>query len=170
MTFAYSYEYTVKPVLKATCIKQSPILKCHISDPIKDKDMEIYLIKQASVLNNHFLLSRRCLLNTGLTVLSSHPFSIALLNRNVRKRNFVHVRPPKIQISLRPCTVWSEYSLGAVWVKIYMRTTKTLIRLRGCAVWFESLLAANVKRYVFSSCCSLVFSKMPCLEMWIVSS
>ena len=34
-------------------------------------------------------------------------------SRNVRKRTFGHVRPVKIQISLRISAVWSESSLGA---------------------------------------------------------
>ena len=38
------------------------------------------------------------------------------MNCNVRKRTFGHVRPAKIQIRLRICTVWSESSLGAFWV------------------------------------------------------
>ena len=35
---------------------------------------------------------------------------------NVRKRTFSHVRPAKIQISLRIRTVWSETSLSAFWI------------------------------------------------------
>ena len=38
------------------------------------------------------------------------------LSRNVRKRTFGHVRPAKIQISLRICAGWSESSLGALWI------------------------------------------------------
>ena len=38
------------------------------------------------------------------------------MNRNVRKRTFGHVRPVKIQISLRIRAVWSESSLGAFWI------------------------------------------------------
>ena len=34
--------YTVKPAVKATCIKQSFVLKCHYLDPIKCKVVEIY--------------------------------------------------------------------------------------------------------------------------------
>ena len=37
-------------------------------------------------------------------------------NRNARKRSFAHVRPVKIQISLRIHTVRSESSLGTFWV------------------------------------------------------
>ena len=44
-------------------------------------------------------------------------FGISLImTRNVRKRTFGHVRPAKIQISLRKCAGWSESSLGAFWV------------------------------------------------------
>ena len=35
---------------------------------------------------------------------------------NVRKRTFGHVRPAKIQISLRIRAVWSESSLSAFWI------------------------------------------------------
>ena len=38
------------------------------------------------------------------------------LNRNVRKRTLGHVRPAKIQISLRIRAVWSESSLGVFWI------------------------------------------------------
>ena len=38
------------------------------------------------------------------------------LRRNVRKHAFGHVRPVKIQISLRICAGWSESSLGAWWI------------------------------------------------------
>ena len=38
------------------------------------------------------------------------------MNRNVRKRTFVHVRQAEIQISLRIRAVWSESSLGAFWI------------------------------------------------------
>ena len=37
-------------------------------------------------------------------------------NPNVRKRTIGHVRPAKIQISLRIRAVRSEYSLGAFWI------------------------------------------------------
>ena len=36
------------------------------------------------------------------------------MSRNVKKIG--HVRPAKIQISLRISTVWSESSLGAFWI------------------------------------------------------
>ena len=39
-------------------------------------------------------------------------------NRNVRKRTFAHVRPVKIQISLRTHTVRSESSLGTFWIAL----------------------------------------------------
>ena len=56
---------------------------------------------------------------------------------NVRKRTFEHMRPAKIQIRLRIRAVWSESSLGAVWMPkmrcFFMWTTRMLIRLRGCA-------------------------------------
>ena len=35
---------------------------------------------------------------------------------NVRKRTFGHMRPAKIQISLRIRAVWSESPLGAYWI------------------------------------------------------
>ena len=38
------------------------------------------------------------------------------MSRNVWKRPFGHVRPAKIQISLRIRAVWSESSLGAFWI------------------------------------------------------
>ena len=34
------------------------------------------------------------------------------MNRQIRKRSFPHVRPAKIQISLRILAVWSDSSLG----------------------------------------------------------
>ena len=36
-------KYTVKPVLMAICIKQSPLLKATLSDPTEFKEAEIYL-------------------------------------------------------------------------------------------------------------------------------
>ena len=38
------------------------------------------------------------------------------MHRNVRKRTFGHVRPAKIQISLRIRAVWSESSLTGLWI------------------------------------------------------
>ena len=38
------------------------------------------------------------------------------MNRNVRKRTFGHVRPAKVQISLRIRTVWLESSLDTLWI------------------------------------------------------
>ena len=38
------------------------------------------------------------------------------ISHNFRKRTFVHVRPAKIQISLRIRAVWSKSSLGAFWI------------------------------------------------------
>ena len=38
------------------------------------------------------------------------------LGRHVRKCTIEHVRPAKIQISLRIRAVWSESSLGAFWI------------------------------------------------------
>ena len=38
-----------QPVLKVTCINQSPALKATISDPIKGKEEEMYSIKPASM-------------------------------------------------------------------------------------------------------------------------
>ena len=38
------------------------------------------------------------------------------MSRNVRECSFGHVRPAKIQISLRIRAGWSESSLGAFWV------------------------------------------------------
>ena len=38
------------------------------------------------------------------------------INRNARQRTFGHVRPAKIQISLRIRAGWSESSLGAFWI------------------------------------------------------
>ena len=38
------------------------------------------------------------------------------ISLKVRKRTFGHVRPAKIQISLRIRAVWSESSLGAFWI------------------------------------------------------
>ena len=37
-------------------------------------------------------------------------------NRNMRRCTFVNVHPTKIQISLRIRAVWSEFSLGEIWV------------------------------------------------------
>ena len=41
---------------------------------------------------------------------------IFIYKRNIRKCIFGHVRPTKIQISLRIRAVWSESSLRAVWI------------------------------------------------------
>ena len=60
------------------------------------------------------------------------------MNRNVRKRNFGHVRPTKIQISLRIRTVLSESSLGPFWIAkdekfLHANNEDTEHGLRGCA-------------------------------------
>ena len=47
---------------------------------------------------------------------------------NVSKRTFGHVRPAKIQISLRIRLVWSESSLGAFW-KVMLSGQRKLVRL-----------------------------------------
>ena len=54
---------TVKPVLKATCIKKSPVSKGLIKVKIR---VNLQCIKQAIVLSSRFWLFFRCL---GLTVL-----------------------------------------------------------------------------------------------------
>ena len=41
---------------------------------------------------------------------------------------------------------------------VFMRTTKTPIGRRGCSCWFKFFMGADVRRYVFSLCCS----KMTC--------
>ena len=59
----------VKPVLKATCIKQSPVSKGHNFGSIKYEVVEIYLYKASTCLKQPvFGFSHRCLLNTSLTV------------------------------------------------------------------------------------------------------
>ena len=59
------------------------------------------------------------------------------MSRNIRKHFVVHVRPVKIQISPRICTVPLESSLCAFWkaknAKFLYMATNTLIKLRGCA-------------------------------------
>ena len=46
---------------------------------------------------------------------------ITYMNYTVRKRIFGHVRPAKIQISLRICAVWSDSSLGAFGIAKYAK-------------------------------------------------
>ena len=41
------------------------------------------------------------------------------MSLNVRKRTFGHVRPAKIQMSLRIRAVWSSCSLVAFWIAKY---------------------------------------------------
>ena len=41
--FGIIFSFTVKFVLKATCIKQSSVLMVTVLDPITNKSMEIYL-------------------------------------------------------------------------------------------------------------------------------
>ena len=76
------------------------------------------------------------------------------INRNIRERNFGHVRPAKIQIRLRIREVWSESSLDAVLIakkaKFLLVEKETLLRLRGCVDWLDSSLDAHVRRHVFS--------------------
>ena len=67
------------------------------------------------------------------------------LSNNVRKRTFRHVRPAKIQISLRIRTVWSESSLG---VFLIARNVKFLHARMSRLI--RSSLGARVRRYVFS--------------------
>ena len=72
-----------------------------------------------------------------------------LMSCNVRKRTFGQERPAMIQISLRIRTVWSDSSLGAFWVAMFlMRTKRTMIRLCECAGWSEFSLGAHIRRYV----------------------
>ena len=81
------------------------------------------------------------------------------MNRNVRKRTCRHMRPAKIQISLRIRAGWSESSLGAFWLAMDAKfpfADNGLIR----AVWFESSLGAHVRRYVFSRCGSYYFENV----------
>ena len=47
--------FTVKPVLKANPIKQTPVLKASFSCLIKENECELTCIKQASVFSSHFL-------------------------------------------------------------------------------------------------------------------
>ena len=42
--------------------------------------------------------------------------SLKQLGLSAKKRTFGHMRPVKIQISLRIRAVWLESSLGAVWI------------------------------------------------------
>ena len=51
------------------------------------------------------------------------------MNRNVKNRTFGHVRPVKIQISLRICSLIRIFPDISLDNEGYMRTTKTLIRL-----------------------------------------
>ena len=60
-------------------------------------------------------------------------------SHNVRKRTFRHVRPAKIQISLRIRQGCS----------IFMRTTKTLIRMQEHAGWFESSFCRPCQKVLF---------------------
>ena len=49
MLFRYMY------ILKAICIKQSPVLKGQYLIPLKERYIDIYLYYASTVLSNHFL-------------------------------------------------------------------------------------------------------------------
>ena len=49
-------------------------------------------------------------------VLMQSLFSVLYMNCNVSNRTFSHVRPAKIQISMRIRAVWSESLLCAFWI------------------------------------------------------
>ena len=74
------------------------------------------------------------------------------LSRCPLKGTSRHACPSKTQISLRIRTVWSESSMGALWVakdpRFYRWKTKTLIRLWGCADWFQSSLYVHANLYL----------------------
>ena len=74
------------------------------------------------------------------------------MSHNVRKRTFGHVRPAKIQISLRICKAWSESSVDAFWIAADVMCLHA--DSGDSDDWLESSLGAQVRRYVFS-CCAL---------------
>ena len=79
---------------------------------------------------------------------------VYFISRNVRKRTFIHVRPAKIQISLRIRAVWSESSLGSFGIAMDERflladnknSDKTSRKHRMIWVFVDR----SCRRYVFS--------------------
>ena len=73
---------------------------------------------------------------------------------NVRKHTFAHVRPAKIQISLRTSAVWSESSLGAFRIakdaKFLHADTKDWSDCTNAQTGLSICCAARVRRYGFS--------------------
>ena len=59
------------------------------------------------------------------------------------------MRSAKIKISLRICTAWSEYSLGAFWIANDVKFPRADNEdfLCVCTVWVESSLDAHARRY-----------------------
>ena len=78
---------------------------------IETTDSHQCLDKEACFHKQRFLFGPQ---NT--ITIAYHLSSKAKKSWNVRDRTFSHVRPAKIQISLRIRAVWSESSLGAFWV------------------------------------------------------
>ena len=77
-------------------------------------------------------------------------FLVIYFNCNVRKRTFEHVRPAKIQISMR--------ILDSEGTKFLNVDNEAFDRLRGFAGRFKSSLSAHDKRYVFSRYGSFLFT------------
>ena len=76
----------------------------------------------------------------------------SFLSRNVRKRTFVHVRPAKIQISLRLRRIFPRRILDSHGRKVtWCGQMTTLIRLREYTGGFESLLGVHVRRYHYEN-------------------
>ena len=79
--------------------------------------------------------------------------SSRIIRRNVRKRTFGHVRPSKIQISLRIRAFWSESSLGAFWIANnakFLHADNEGTNQTAQANEVEFSLGAYVRAYVFS--------------------
>ena len=81
------------------------------------------------------------------------------MNSNDWKRNFGHVHPAMIQISLRIRAVWSESSRGILESQggnVSSCGLRSIVRLCGWTRWSESSLGAHVRRYVYSCCVSII--------------
>ena len=75
------------------------------------------------------------------------------------KRAIWHMRPVKIQISLRIRAVWSEFSLGAFWIAKVAKFLHADNENSDQTARIWVVVGAHVRRYAFSCCGIQVFWK-----------
>ena len=92
----FATHIVVEPILKATCIQQSPVLK----DPIKSKSESLPVLSKHLSSANTFWLSHKCLLNIGLTA----DLQVACFFAHCKKWAHFFTRETTFVTSLLSCT------------------------------------------------------------------